>query len=54
MTKAVKWIHVSEPKGVLFSLIPVEQPIMSFPGACRLENQSQAELKWFGYVIYKH
>lgn len=54
MTRAVKWIHVSEPKRVLFSLIPVEQPIMSFPGACRLENQSQAELKWFGYVIYKH
>lgn len=54
MTRAVKRIHVSEYKRVLFSLIPVEQPIMSFPGARRLENQSQAELKWLGYVIYKH
>lgn len=47
-------MNVSEHKGVLFSLIPVEQPIMSFPGAHRVENQSQAELKWLGYVIHKH
>lgn len=48
------FFFLSEPKGVLFFLIPVEQPIMSFPGACRLENRSQAELKWLGYVIYKY
>lgn len=45
-------MNVSEHKGVLFSLIPVEQPVMSFPGALSTDLKTSCKLNWSGWDMW--